>query len=133
MGFSTDQLLDMLEKRPIYFTVPSEQIDTQYLALIDSGFSTPEIRRMVYSYITQVEDLPILLALKPGNFRQTLEYLSERIPEEKVREIYLNYPMLFTVEFANFLIKKFQLFKYHGFNDKEIMSFFVNYPEIFVR
>jgi hypothetical protein len=80
-----------------------------------------------------MNELPILLGLKAGNFRQTFEYLTQSIPEQKLREIYMNHPLLFAVDFSNFFMKKVQFLTSLKFTQKEVMNFFTTYPEIFIK
>lgn len=74
-----------------------------------------------------------MFLFKAGNFRQTFNYLSQHIDPEELRQIFIQNPLLLSVDFSNFLMKKFKFFKSLRFTQTETIEFFKLYPKIFIR
>ena len=59
--------------------------------------------------------------------------MSQYIDPVKLKSIYIEHPLLFTIEFANHLIKKLQEFQNLKFTEEEAVAFLERFPEIFIK
>lgn len=65
--------------------------------------------------------------------KQTFEWLKLKFSNDAIIKIYTENPLLFTVDFANFFIKKYKTLRKLKLKYKDIDKILLTYPQIFIR
>ena len=132
LEYSGEQVLQMIATGHPVTQIHKANASDMYLELSRFGFGAPEIRKIVVSS-HQFEALPIVFAMSAGNIRQMRSYLEDYIDLQTLRRIILEQPLLLTVDFSGFFMKKVQLLRSLKFTDKQIFKFLELYPGVFVK
>ena len=126
LQFEWKEALTLVQSRPLIISGTTNDLLDMRMQLAKAGFKGEEIRRTLST-------LPALLTLSWGNFKSAFAWLSERIGQEATRKAFLDQPMLFTVDFANFFIPKVEHLRKLKFSEVEVMEIFKQVPAVFVR
>lgn len=132
LEYTGDQVLQMIASSHPVTQIHKANASDMYVELSRFGFGAPEIRKIVAS-AHQFEALPIVFSMPAGNLRQMRSYLLDYIELPTLKRIILEQPLLTTVEFSNFFMKKVQLLRTLKFSDEQIFRFLEKYPGVFVK
>jgi len=132
LEYSGEEVLQMIKSSHPVLQIDKANALQMYLELSHFGLTAPEIRRMV-APTHQFEALPIIFCMPAGNLRQMRAYLSSYLDMPVLKKTFLHNPLLTTVEFSGFFMKKVQLLRTLKFSDEQIFKLFEQFPRVFVK